>query len=310
MRVLSLVLLAAALTLSPVSCFADLSSFLKSCRARLIRQGLEQTAVDYSNRKLVLHDLKRGTDIKLSLGKQVGFGGWGSVYRVEDVSGAEGLPDWGRQDEKPSTKVAKFPHSIGFLYTDKPLKMTEREMRLEEASYSAVVNPLTIARIENSPLFPKTSAWRRGTLPVLPMKAYETNKGTIIFKSEVTGRTLTSLLPSDALTVDAVQKALTPEMIDSLHDIYELARTIYREVKKIEVDNSSAISTSSTEGFFPDIHRTNLVWIERPGDLKYFGLSRPSFILIELTPLHEGVTPKYVPLPERSQPLRRFATPE
>lgn len=129
-----------------------------------------------------------GESLDMGLGRRLGFGMFGSVYRLTKLRLAR---DFGRVSGEldASDLVAKFPHA--FRWNERtPVPLSER-MNREEAELFAVVD-----RVWND--YRNSRERIDGTklpgLPVLPILAtIESDRGTVLLKPLVAGRSIEDL---------------------------------------------------------------------------------------------------------------------
>jgi hypothetical protein len=218
--------------------------------------------VNDQGKLLQLQDLQQAKTITIQVADRKGFGLKGAVYVVLDTAGIDGLPETG-------SLVVKFPHSRKFI--EDPLPKAEKE-NMEEAEGYHVILTHAAAIGARPELANRDLAWEEGKVPIAPIfKTITTERGTLLFKPELTGPKLSELLVGKRST------DLSSEMQQSLHDIYLFVDAVRDTVQK------------TTDGQLPpepyviDYNVTNLIWVSDPEQMQLVGLSRPSFVFVEGT---------------------------
>jgi hypothetical protein len=216
---------------------------------------------------------------ELILGERIGLGDRGGLYRIQRSSTLQGIP------LTLIGLVAKIPHTVKILGRNSPNPQAELEMKREVYTYDLLKSHWQ--KVEDDPSFPKDPAWKKGTIPTAPiLKTLETRQGTVLIKPEIHGESLKSLY-------ERYKGNIPQEMKNSLKDIYSTIQAVSHQVKTPIEDSKG----QWTEGrpFYTDINPANLVWISNEAQLKMLGLTRPSFVFYEMTPLINRM-PQYLPI--------------
>ncbi|MCA9666109.1 MAG: hypothetical protein KC503_10995 [Myxococcales bacterium] len=221
-----------------------------------------------------------GKDIQL--GKLVGKGFFGAVYHL---AAPHPLVPASHAGEPLIVKTAHAPRYRPLRRlarwlmrkqagTDPPLDIATKRLQLELQTYRFLES--RASRIAAAPSYPKDTAWRRGALPVAPILATaNTNAGPVLLKPFIRGESPKQIIKRYG--------KLTPEMRRSLREIYDFVQAAG---EAIHVAKSSGLAPIKEqrggEALSLDARPHNLMWITKPEVLRSLGLSRPSFILVEL----------------------------
>lgn len=229
---------------------------------------VENIAADFSSSRVVMKTLdSEGKEISVTmdLEKRLGGGVFGNVY----VVGAIDHPELMGIDEDIDM-VVKFPHSIKGLGKLGPPGVTKDAIRRETSSTDLIGRHLK--DVESDAGFPKTAAWNKGSLPLVPItNMIETSSGPLIFKP---------LLKKAKFLGDIEE--LTPEMKAGLKDIYDLVQSIHGQIKMPD-----------GKGLSIDIRPPNFAWVEDPEMLKITGLKRPGWVAFEMDQVADNI-PHYI----------------
>ncbi len=245
---------------------------LSKC-AELLEKPYQQLVESNTNESLLLttEQFKTATGrpllFSLGLGKSLGAGFFGQVAVVTHISDPEleALVRGVGEHAFSGLLAVKIPHTLRRINFGMSFPFTNAENVREAESYQRLVSK--VPKIEASPLFPKSPAWRKGTLPVAPiLAAVPTSRGMLIFKPLLRGKGLSQI----AEIYKANGNRLPPEMIEGLRNHYQMVQATY---------GAAAFST--------DIRPPNLLWIgvetaEERAQLKFLGMSKPGFIAFEM----------------------------
>ena len=205
--------------------------------------------------------------ITLKVGERLGAGIGGAVYRVFDVSGIEGLA-------RNEPLVVKFPHSVagslGKIRYPHSILLARNEVEI----YGNILSSLQA--IQSNRWFPKEPYWQSGHLPIVPIvKAADTNYGLLIFKPEIKGVTIESLLARHP-------DRLPSDVLERLREIYDFGQTLFETVRVKGLHPLDPSSLDIKRFAMPDLNPTNLVWIEDPLELKRLHFNKPGFAFYEV----------------------------
>lgn len=234
----------------------------------------------YAHRTLTLPMSDGAGDATLRLESRLALGDRGAVYPLDPRSHIPGVTVEG-------PLVAKIPHSVRLTRPPVPHPEAELEMKREAHTWRLLHDNL--AAIEADAEYPRNPAWARGRFPVAEILAVIPSRhGTILIKPRISGPTLEKLIAENP-------GGLPPEMIASLREIYALTRAITPHVRTPVVSEDGR-GWADGRPFLTDVNPANLVWVSEPAELTRLGLSRPSFVFYELTPLLNR-QPQYIALP-------------
>lgn len=205
--------------------------------------------------------------VKLNVGAQLGKGSRGVV---SDLESYEGIPNLAKDGEY----VAKLGHTLKGMKS--PLSGSTQSLKRELEIYDDVA--ANLSKVKKSDLYPKDPAWGE-SLPLCKIHySMESPEGLVLIKDKIKGQPMDKLLAANG-------GRLTPEMENSLKEVYDLNQALYQRQK---------ITVNGVEGpFSGDIAKANLMWIEDAQSLKQLGYKRPGFVLLELD-VHYKNGPKFI----------------
>ena len=197
---------------------------------------------------------------EIRLGRKLGAGAMGEVYEI--------IAD----DGGPPTQVIKLPRVS--KATGKPFRYSENSLKREVEDYTTVKNSLEKA--QKDPRFPKSPGWTKDTIPMVTIEdVEETEEGTGLVKPYTRAKALSKM------------DDLTPEQVESLRELYDFSDSV-----------EAAIPAKLGQMRFKvDIKTSNIIWVDEPHLMNRMGLSRPSFVFMELS--RARIQIKKRPLPPR-----------
>jgi len=217
----------------------------------------------YNPQELSVEDLNHeNSPVNMKFGTRLGYGLYGSVYPVEQITGIPIL----EKLVADGNLLAKLPHRWDMTKALLP----RREMAAQAEGQLNNLYKSNLSSIEADKEFPTNAAWERGTLPSVPiLYSLKSEAGTIHFKFKVKGMGIEKIKEKYHPTKI---EDLPPEMFKSIKDIYDFAEAAFRQNELHNPGQARRL----------DINPTNLVWIEDPVELKRLSMNKPGFILFEI----------------------------
>ena len=214
---------------------------------------------------------KDAKNFELVLGKRLGSGFGGSVYRLEQLKSE--VPEIAALANDVEKLVVKLPHTVRFSDGQLTFPHSAIMQGLEIEQYQTVFNNLD--RIQTDAAFPRNAHWENRKIPVAPIVAkLETTQGILILKPEIKGMTLREIFLTHA-------RNLPPEMEESLRNIYGFTQAVSSQTRK-NFNPLDILSGNLLGTFYPDINPTNLVWINDAPTMRLLALKKPGFVLYEM----------------------------
>jgi hypothetical protein len=230
---------------------------------------------DESHVKLMV----RGEDNPLHLDSLVGRGWNGAVYGVHPGSAKAFTPDFS------GSVIAKRPHvytwglnhfgAAGTLTAQSAARPTRR-LRAEAKERTFL--DTRAKDFERAPAYPADPAWRRGTVPVVPiLRELETERGPVLLKPRVAGVSLGDLYRRHG-------EQMPEAVVRSAREIYQFVQAVGETVQVRGggrvTDEGEVVTTGKPLAL--DARPANLTWVEGKQEMAALGLKRPSFMFVEL----------------------------
>lgn len=211
-----------------------------------------------------------GNPIEFELGKKLGHGYNGSVYKLINQSGVI-PPDDSRsfpyvvkmsnryKDEKDLFKSGKHDHSLN------------NEFEVEDFFRAKTSDLWKTPELE---AFKET--WKSPKLPIaIAYKRLKSDNGVFLIKPLVVGMFLSDIAKQHGTR----SSDLPREMRESLKEIYTFAQIIHKKV----IVPGKITGKPQDQGFSLDLKPENLVWVHEPKAMEFFGLKKPGFVFVEFS---------------------------
>ncbi len=213
---------------------------------------------------------ERGNPIEFELGKKLGHGYNGSVYKLVNHSGVISVDDNNSfpfvvkmsnhyKDEKDFLLPGKHDHSLN------------SEFEVEDFFRSKI-----LGLWQTPELNAFRGSWKAPQLPIaIAYNRIKSENGVFLIKPLVVGMFLSDI----AKQYGTRSTDLPIEMRESLEQIYTFAQIIHKKV----IVPGKLTGKPHDQGFSLDLKPENLVWVNDPKAMSFFGLKKPSFVFVEFS---------------------------
>ena len=213
---------------------------------------------------------ENGNPMQFQLGKKLGHGYNGSVYKLVNQRGV--VPEEENnlcpyvvkmsnryKDEKDLSLPGKHDHSLN------------NEFDVEDFFRSHTEDLWKAPELEAY-----RETWKSPKLPIaIAYKRIKSNNGVFLIKPLVVGMFLSDI----AKQYGTRSSDLPKEMKESLEQIYTFAQIIHKKV----IVPGKLTGKPHDQGFSLDLKPENLVWVHNPNAMKFFGLKKPGFVFVEFS---------------------------